>query len=243
MSGMEPLQHQVMGYDRAITMFSPDGRLLQVEYAKKTVGQGSTAMAFTCRDGVVIVADKRIVDPLIISESVEKVWKVDDHIAVTASGIVSDARVLVERAQVEAQRHTLTYGTPVDVLTIVKEICSLKQVCTQSAGLRPFGVSLLFAGVDSEGPKVYETDPIGIYFRYKAAVVGENSEEIKKELVKLYKQDMKIEDALKLGVSLLVKVNNKKISPERITAVYITTKDRKYTVVPQTKIKSLIKSR
>ena len=241
MSGMEPLQHQVMGYDRAITMFSPDGRLLQVEYAKKTVNQGSTAMAFTCKDGVLIVADKRIVDPLIISDSVEKIWKVDDHIAVTASGIVSDARVLVERAQVAAQQHTLTYGTPVDTLTIVKDTCSLKQVCTQSAGLRPFGVSLLFAGIDSEGPKVYETDPIGIYFRYKAAVIGEYSEEIKKELAKNYKSDIKIDEALKWGVSLLVKVTGKKISSDRISAVYITIKDKKYTLVPQAKIKSLIK--
>ncbi len=241
MSGMEPLQHQVMGYDRAITMFSPDGRLLQVEYAKKTVNQGSTAMAFACKDGVLIVADKRIVDPLVISDSVEKIWKIDDHIAVTASGIVSDARVLVDRAQITAQQHTLTYGTPVDVLTVVKDICSLKQVCTQSAGLRPFGVSLLFAGVDSEGPKVYETDPIGIYFRYKAAVIGEHSDEIKKELAKAYKPDMKIDDALKLGVSILVKINGKKLPAERLSAVYITTKDKKYTPVPQSKLKTLIK--
>ena len=243
MAGVEPLQHQVMGYDRAITMFSPDGRLLQVEYAKKTVKQGSTAMAFACKDGVLLVADKRIIDPLIISDSIEKIWKVDDHIAVTASGIVSDARVLIERAQVDAQQHTLTYDTPVDVLTIVKNVCSIKQVCTQSAGLRPFGVSLLFAGIDSDGPKVYETDPTGIYFRYKAAVIGEYESEIEKELYKLYKDNLTIDEALKLAVSLLYKVTNKKIKSERIVAVYIKTDEKKYMQVPDSKIKSLLKSR
>ncbi len=243
MAGVEPLQHQVMGYDRAITMFSPDGRLLQVEYAKKTVKQGSTAMAFACKDGVLLVADKRIIDPLIISDSIEKIWKVDDHIAVTASGIVSDARVLIERAQVDAQQHTLTYDTPVDILTIVKNVCSIEQVCTQSAGLRPFGVSLLFAGIDNDGPKVYETDPTGIYFRYKAAVIGEYEAEIEKELYKLYKDNMTIDEALKLAVSLLYKVTNKKIKSERIVAAYIKTNEKKYVQVPDSKIKSLLKNR
>src|SRR3989338_3283001 len=96
---MQPMPHQLMGYDRAITMFSPDGRLLQVEYAKKTVRQGSTAIAIQCKDGVLFVTDKRLVDKLVVPESVEKIFQIDDHIAATASGILSDARVLVEIAQ------------------------------------------------------------------------------------------------------------------------------------------------
>ncbi len=240
MAEIEPIQHQVMGYDRAITMFSPDGRLLQVEYAKKTVRQGSTAMAFTCKDGVLFVADKRIVDPLIIPEAIEKIWKIDDHMGVTAAGIVSDARVLIERAQVTAQQHRITYDSPVDVLTIVKDVCDLKQICTQSAGLRPFGVSLLIAGIDKDGPKVYETDPTGIYFRYKAAVIGEYSTEIEKELQKEYKETMSINDALKLAVKLLVKVTNKKITPERITAAFVRSDEKKFTFVEQKEIRKLL---
>ena len=90
----QPMPHQLMGYDRAITMFSPDGRLLQVEYAKKTVRQGSTAIGMVCSDGVLLVADKRVVDTLVVPESVEKIWQIDDHIGASASGILSDARVL-----------------------------------------------------------------------------------------------------------------------------------------------------
>jgi len=136
-----------MGYDRSITMFSPDGRLLQVEYAKKTVKQGSTAIGIACKDGIVLVCDKRITSKLLVPEAIEKMFRIDDHIAATASGIISDARVLIDRAQVKAQQHAVTYDTKIDVLSIVKEICDLKQICTQSAGLRPFGVSLLVGGV------------------------------------------------------------------------------------------------
>src|SRR3989339_408713 len=133
---MEPVSHQMMGYDRAITMFSPDGRLLQVEYAKKTVRQGSTAIAMVCADGVLFVTDKRIVDTLVVPDSVEKIWQIDDHIGATASGILSDARVLIERAQLRAQQHRVTYDSPIDTVTIVKDMCDLKQICTQSGGLR-----------------------------------------------------------------------------------------------------------
>ena len=132
----QPMPHQLMGYDRAITMFSPDGRLLQVEYAKKTVSQGSTAIGVACKDGVVLLADKRIVDSLIIPESVEKIFEIDEHIAATASGILSDARVLVERARVKAQQHRVTFDSPIDTLSIVKSTSSLSQVTTQSAGWR-----------------------------------------------------------------------------------------------------------
>ena len=125
---MQPMQHQMMGYDRAITMFSPDGRLLQVEYAKKTVKQGSTAIGMVCQDGVIFVTDKRIVDKFIVAEAVEKIFQVDDNIGATASGILSDARVLVERAQQSAQQHKITYDTEIDVSTIFKEMCSLKQI-------------------------------------------------------------------------------------------------------------------
>ena len=125
---MQPMPHQLMGYDRAITMFSPDGRLLQVEYAKKTVRQGSTAIGIVCKDGVLLVTDKRIVDPLVISESVEKIFQIDSHIGSTASGILSDARVLIERAQLKSQQHRITYDTDIDILSIVKDICDLKQI-------------------------------------------------------------------------------------------------------------------
>jgi proteasome alpha subunit len=225
---MEPASHQMMGYDRAITMFSPDGRLLQVEYAKKTVRQGSTAIGLVCSDGILFVTDKRIIDGLIVPESVEKIWQIDEHIGATASGILSDARVLIERSQVRAQQHRVTYDTMIDTLTIVKDICELKQICTQSAGLRPFGVSLLIGGIDNEGPKLYETDPTGIYFGYKASVIGEFETEIEDLLKKQYKDSITIEDGFKLCIQALSKVIGKDLAVERIDAAYIKTSEKKF---------------
>ena len=238
---MQPMPHQLMGYDRAITMFSPDGRLLQVEYAKKTVKQGSTAIGIVCSDGVVLVTDKRIVDVLVVPESVEKIYKIDEHIGATASGILSDARVLVERAQLRAQQHRLTYDSEIDTLSIVKDISDLKQVCTQSGGLRPFGVALLVAGIDLEGPRLYETDPTGIFFQYKATAIGEGETEVEQILHKDYKDTITVEDALKLAIGALAKILDKNFNANRIDAAYISTSDKKFTKVNKAKIEKLLK--
>ena len=236
---MQPMQHQMMGYDRAITMFSPDGRLLQVEYAKKTVRQGSTAIGMVCSDGVLLVADKRVVDSLIVPESVEKIWQIDDNIGAAASGILSDARVLIDRAQLKAQQHKVTYDSEIDTLTIVKDICDLKQICTQSGGLRPFGVSILVAGIDDHSPKLFETDPIGIYFQYKATAIGEGEVEVEEILHSEYRQDMSIEGGLKLSLKALKKVLGENFNVERIDAAYITTAEKKFRRVAKSKIEKL----
>ncbi len=236
---MQSVQHQMMGYDRAITMFSPDGRLLQVEYAKKTVRQGSTAIGIVCSDGVVLVADKRIVDKLVVAESIEKVWQIDDHIASTAAGILSDARVLVERAQVRAQQHKVTYDTPIDIITIVKDACDIKQICTQSGGLRPFGVSLLIAGIDTE-PKLFETDPTGLFFRYKATAIGEGEQEVEKVLQAEYKASITVEEALNLAVKSLFKIFGDKLTTDRLDGAYVLTKDRKYNKISLNKFEKIL---
>ncbi|MBT4540124.1 archaeal proteasome endopeptidase complex subunit alpha [Candidatus Woesearchaeota archaeon] len=237
---MQPMSHQMMGYDRAITMFSPDGRLLQVEYAKKTVKQGSTALGMVCKDGVVLITDKRIVDSLVVPESVEKIFMIDNHIAATASGIISDARVLIERAQIKAQQHRVTFDSPIDTLVIVKDMCNLKQICTQSGGLRPFGVSILAAGIDNEEPKLFETDPTGIFFQYNASVIGEGETEIEELLHKEYKKEMTIEDGLKLGVKALTMVVDKNFNVDRLDCVYIKTTDKIFTRVPKDKLSLIL---
>ena len=236
-----PGQHQIMGYDRAITMFSPDGRLLQVEYAKKTVRQGSTAVGVKCKDGVLLVTDKRIIDKLIIPESVEKIFKIDDHVMTTAAGIVSDARVLVDRAQLKAQQHKVTYDSPIDVLTIVKDICTLKQLCTQSGGLRPFGVSMLVTGADETGTKLYQTDPTGIFFEFKANAIGEFENEIIETLHKEYKESMLIEDALKMVTKALAKLIGKEFNADRLDAAYIKEKDKKIVNLSAEQLKKYLK--
>jgi proteasome alpha subunit len=232
---MQPM-HQMMGYDRAITMFSPDGRLLQVEYAKKTVRQGSTAIAMVCSDGILFVTDKRVIDSLVVPEAVEKIWQIDEHIGATASGILSDARVLIERAQLKAQQHRITFDSSIDTLTIVKDICDLKQVCTQSGGLRPFGVSVLVAGIDDHTPKLYETDPTGIFFQYMATVIGEGEVEVEEILHKEYNKDLTIEEGLKLSLKALKKILGDNFKIERIDAAYIKTDEKKFKKFSKEKI-------
>lgn len=237
----QPQQHQMMGYDRAITMFSPDGRLLQVEYAKKTIRQGSTAIGIKCKDGVLLVSDKRIVDDLIVVDSVEKTFMVDSHIAAAAAGILSDARVLVERAQLTAQQHKVTYDGPIDVISVVKDICNLKQVTTQSGGYRPFGVSLLIGGVDDSGVKLFETDPTGIFFEYKATVIGEGETVVDELLHKEYKEGMLIKDALKLAIKGLYQAVED-LDAKRLDCAYIDAKTREFVKISQDEINKVVAS-
>lgn len=227
---MQPdeMTHQAMGYDRTSIMFSPDGRLLQVEYAKKTVKQGTTAVGVVFKDGVLIVADKRLVEKLMVGKSFEKVFQVDDHIGATASGILSDGRILIERAQVVAQQHRITYNEPMDTESLVKDISNLKQLYTQVGGARPFGVSILFIGVTKE-PQLFVTDPTGIFFEYKATAIGEGDQIVKDILNKQYRESMSLDDAARLGVGALKKALGKEFSVERIDGAYILQKDKKFT--------------
>jgi len=218
---MQPQMTQVMGYDRTSTMFSPDGRLLQVEYARKTVRQGTPAIGMVCKDGVLLVAYKRISEKLIVSKSVEKVFQVDEHIGAVATGIISDGRILIERAQLLAQQHKVTYDEPIDVKNLVKEICNIKQAYTQYGGARPFGVSILFGGVD-DSARLFVTDPTGMFFEFKATAVGEHEDEIKEILNKEYKENMSIEEGLKLAIKSLKKVLGKEFNIERVCGAYVT---------------------
>jgi proteasome alpha subunit len=238
---MREKTHQMMGYDRAITMFSPDGRLLQVEYAKKTVKQGTTAIGMVCSDGVIVVADKRVMDSLMVAEGVEKIFQIDDHMAAAVSGLVSDGRVLIERAQIKAQQHNVTYDSSVDVITVVKDICDLKQLCTQSGGLRPFGVSLLVIGVDADGKKLFVTEPSGIYFQYKAAVIGEGELEIDEELRKSYKPSLTITEGISVCIEALKKLLNKDFSLDRIEAACVETSTRKFKKLTKDELKKISK--
>ena len=242
---MNNKQQQVvdkMGYDRSITMFSPDGRLLQVEYAKKTVKQGSTAMGIVCKDGVVFVVDKRVISKLLVPEAIEKMFRIDDHIAATAAGIISDARVLVDRSQLKAQQHYVTYDSKIDILSIVKEISDLKQVCTQSAGLRPFGVSLLVGGVEEDGTvKLFLTEPYGLYFQYRAAVIGEGEEEVEQVLLKKYRPNMTVDEGLRLGLSAMKEFLKDEFNVERVDAAFIDVKTKRYTLLSNDEIRQLAK--
>ena len=222
-------------------MFSPDGRLLQVEYAKKAVRQGTTSLGIVCKDGVLLLADKRILEKLMIGQSIEKVFQVDDHIGASATGYLMDGRVLIERAQLIAQQYKVTYDSSMDILSLVKDIANMKQAYTQFGGARPFGVSILFAGVDDEGPQLYVTDVTGIYFQYKATVIGEAETQLKEILEKEYDSEMNLEQGMKLAVSAFKRVFGKDFDADRIDGAYIKTSDRQFRRLDKESLKKLAK--
>jgi len=227
----------MMGYDRASTMFSPDGRLLQVEYARESVKQGSTAIGLVCKEGVILVADKRIVDDLMLSDSVEKIFQVDEHIGATATGVVADGRVLIEKSQVMAQEHRVTYGVPIDTLDLVKEVCDIEQFYTQYGGARPFGISILFIGIDNDEPVLFFTDPTGVYFQYKAVAIGEGQLEAREVLSSSYKESMNIEEGIKLALKALKKVLGKDFDTKRIDGAFIRKDEKKFTKIDKKRLK------
>ena len=213
-------------YDRAITVFSPDGRLFQVEYAKEAVKRGATAIGIVAKDGVCLVAFKSIHSKLVMPESLKKVFDIDNHIAVTASGLIADARRLVEIARMDAQRHKITYNEPVSVETVARSACDLMQIYTQYGGIRPFGVSLLIGGVDSE-PRLYEAEPSGAMTAYKADSIGSGKKEVDEILEKQYKDNIDLEEAISLAITALKKTQEQKLQPENVEISYISTQDKK----------------
>lgn len=221
------MQNQVMGYDRTATMFSPDGHLLQVEYAEKTVRLGSASIGFVCKDGVVLIADRRVKDILIVQDSANRIFEIDEHVAATAAGIASDARVLVERAQLQAQQHRVTYDSGIEVESIVKDIADIKQQFTQYGGARPFGVSVMVMGVSGNKARLFSTDITGNYFSYKASAIGENDERIKEELRKRYSDKLDIREGIKLGMKIFKELLGKNFSLDRFDVAFITLKDQK----------------
>lgn len=218
------MQHQAMGYDRAATMFSPDGHLLQVEYAEKTVRLGSASIGLVCKDGVVIVADRRVRDKLISPESANKVFEVDEHIIATVSGILSDARILIEQAQIFAQQNRVTYGGPVEPISVIRMIADKKQMFTQYGGARPFATAVLLAGVNKGKAQLYTSDVTGNFFAYKANAIGEHDERIKEMLRSDFKEGMLVDEGIKFALKIFKEVLEKNFDLERFD-VGIVRKD------------------
>ena len=190
-------------YDRAITVFSPDGRLFQVEYALETVNRGYTILGITCSEGVVLGAEEKVETKLQDPDFTLKLYEIDDHLGAAIVGLSSDARILIDQARIYSQSNRLTYDEPIDVEIVTKRIGDVKQLYTQHAGVRPFGVSIIFGGVDKKGNKLFVTHPSGSYGSYKAVAVGIGRETVENILKKEYREDMKLDDAIKLAVKCL----------------------------------------
>ncbi|MFQ5909755.1 MAG: archaeal proteasome endopeptidase complex subunit alpha [Thermoplasmata archaeon] len=210
---MQPGQ---MAYDRAITVFSPDGRLFQVEYARVAVTRGTTTAGLKFKDGIVLMADKKIASKLMEASSVEKIFQIDEHIGCATSGLVADARVLVDYSRIVAQINKVTYDEKISVDLLVKKICDYKQNYTQYGGVRPFGTALLVAGVDSQGNHLFETDPSGALVSYKAGSIGSGRNAVMELFEDRYEENMAADGAILLGLEGLSKATDEQLNDEAV---------------------------
>ncbi|KAI3938908.1 hypothetical protein MKW92_012531 [Papaver armeniacum] len=194
-------------YDSRTTIFSPEGRLYQVEYAMEAIGNAGSAIGVLSKDGVVLIGEKKVTSKLLqTSKTTEKMNKIDDHVACAVAGIMSDANILINTSRVAAQRYTFSYQEPMPVEQLVQSLCDTKQGYTQFGGLRPFGVSFLFAGWDKNyGFQLYASDPSGNYSGWKAAAIGANNQAAQSMLKQDYKDEITREEAVELALKVLSK--------------------------------------
>jgi proteasome alpha subunit len=227
-------------YDRAITVFSPDGRLFQVEYAMELVNRGATIMGIQCPEGVVLGSEENI-EPLEEAEYSWKIFKVDEHVGAAIVGLSSDARILIDQARIYAQSNRLTYDEPIDVEVVTKRICDIQQMYTQHAGVRPFGVSIIFGGVDKTGAHVFGTHPSGTYRGYKATALGAGRETVLAVLKDEYREDLSLEENTKLAVKCLLKALEARQLPPRIKIATIPATTNQLQMLTDEKVERYIK--
>jgi proteasome alpha subunit len=226
-------------YDRAITVFSPDGRLFQVEYALETVNRGATIIGIACSDGVVLGAEEKIETKLQDTQFAWKLYDVDDHLGAAVVGLGSDARILIDQARVYAQSNRLMYDEPIDVEMMTKRVGDIKQLYTQHAGVRPFGVSIIFGGVDKTGSRVFTTDPSGSYRGYKAVAVGIGRETVEGVLNEEYREDLSLDDAIKLAIKCLTRALEARGEPKRIKIIFVPKETQKLQALSEEKIEAI----
>jgi len=226
------------GYDRAITVFSPDGRLFQVEYAIETVRRGALAVGVKTKDGVVIAVDEKT-KKLQITHTPQKLFQIDYHVGAAAAGYIPDARVQIDNARFFSQSNKLVYDEPVEIETVAKHLADQCQQYTQYGGARPIGVSLIIGGVDSNGSTLYLTDPSGAYILYKAVAIGGNSDVANEFLEKNYNADMSLDDAMLLAVSTIQNSNPDKVDVDHIKMSQIKLDTKEFEFIDNKKIKQL----
>lgn len=214
------------GYDRAQTLFSPDGRLFQVEYAIETVSRGTVAIGVKSREGIVLTVEEKI-RTLQAPDITQKIFQIDDHMGAAAAGYIPDARAQIDHARFFAQSNRLIYDEPVDIEGVAKNIADMAQQFTQYAGVRPYAVALILAGVDKNGTSLYQTDPSGTYIGYNAAAIGNGSDQVNEFLEKNYHADMSMEDASSLALESIYLVSEEKIGTRHIKMCQIDTKTKK----------------
>ena len=221
-------QNQQQAYDRGITIFSPDGRLYQVEYAREAVKRGTASIGVRTEDGVVIVVDKRIRSPLMERDSVEKIHKADDHVGIASAGHVADARQLIDFARQRAQVNQLRYGEPIAVETLTKEVTDYIQQYTQVGGARPFGVALIIAGIADGEPRLYETAPSGTPYEWQALAIGADRGDLRQYLEENYRESLDLDGGVGLALEALASVKEGGLEPQGIGVATIDVESEQF---------------
>ncbi len=224
------LGNQNMQYDRAKTIFSPDGRLFQVEYAREAVKKGSTSIGMTYDNGVLLIATRKT--PKLQARNPEKIFKVDEHLGVCTSGLVADGRVLVDDAREKAQQNRMTYGEPITVQTQAKYLADIKQRFTQYGGVRPFGLAMLTGGIEEGQPELYQSDPSGILKEWKAIAIGKGSERAMDTFEEEYEEGMDEHSSIELAVKVLKEIDED-LDAENIELCIINEEDKFRRVSPE----------
>jgi len=236
---MPQILPEYMGYDRTIAVFSPDGRLFQVEYAKEAVKKGTTSVGLVFKDGVILATAKQIVK-LIVPGTIEKLFKVDEHVGAVAAGLLADARVLVNQLMVRAQVNRITYGEAMDIWSLAKVLGDRMQLSTLYAGLRPFGVSFLVGGVDPTGSHLIEADPSGMLYEWDAYAIGRGAQIANKIFRDKHKKDMDEKTALKLVISVIKKTEKVSNLGKSLEIAIINGKENKFEVLTEDKIRKFL---
>jgi len=228
-------------YDRALTVFSPEGRLYQVEYALEAVRRGTIAVAIKSNEDVCLAAQIKIPSKLMDPDSIDKIFQIDEHIGVAISGLHADSRTLINYARVQAQSFRLTYDEPVRMNMLVKTIADLKQMYTQYGGIRPFGCALFFIGIDSTGPQIYTTSPSGIYRPYKAYALGSGEAQAREHIQANYKENMSFKEIVDLALNAIKESVEDDLSKDTIRIAYVkSSEDNKFKMCMKDEINKFI---
>ena len=228
------------GYDRSLTMFSPEGRLYQVEYALEAVRRGTLCIGLKSNAGAALITRKKftkLMDP----STIQKIFRMDEHIGCSISGLHADSRILVDYARVQCQVHRLTYDEPVRIKTITRKLADIKQQYTQHGGVRPFGSALLIIGVDPDGmPRIMTTSPSGTYWAWKGTTMGRNADQAREKLNEELKDEMSMEEIIKLAISILREATEEDIEDETIQVAKVSVEDRKFVKLTPEEVKKYL---
>jgi len=225
------------GYDMTPTMYSPDGRIYQVEYAMETVKRGTLAIGVCSKEGVIIAVEEKA-RTLQTTGITQKIFQVDFHIGIAAAGYIPDARIQVDSARFFSQGNRMTYDESVEIGTVAKYLADQSHQFTQYSGVRPNGVSLIIAGIDQKGESIYVTDPSGTYVQYAAVAIGAGSEDVNDFLEKHYNPDMSIDDASSLAIAAINLKNKQKDGTDDIKMAKITTEAKVFEKVSDSDLKN-----